>query len=98
MGLVWVAGLTGNSPWADRFRGPRVLLAGWTKMARSPRTVEDHRGERSSASWIEFHVSDHRCSGRAGRGFSPLIEPWFRAGNLQRVVQVDWRTKAEQQT
>jgi hypothetical protein len=95
MALVWVAGLTGNSPRPHRFRWPMYHLAGWTDIARSQGTVEDQTFERSSASRIEFHASDNRCGGRVGRGFSTSIEPRSRADHMQRVVQTGWLTKAE---
>src|ERR1700687_2017506 len=42
--------LTGNLAKSDRLRWLIGLLSGWTNIARRPRTVEDHRCERSSTS------------------------------------------------
>src|ERR1700682_1828096 len=90
--------LTGNLAKSDRLRWLIGLLSGWTNIARRPRTVEDHRCERSSTSPIEFRATDNRGSGRARRGFSTSIQPLARAGNLPLVVQGGWLTKTEEQT
>jgi hypothetical protein len=80
--------LTGNSPRAHRFRRPVGLLAGWTSMARSQRTVADKSFERCSASRIAFHAFDNRCSGRVGCGFFTLIEAWSRADDMRLIIPI----------
>jgi len=82
--------LNGNLPISDRLGWSMSLLARWTSIVRSPRTVEDQRCERSSTNWIEFHASENRCVGPA-----TSIQPWSRVGNLQRVVQASLLTEAE---
>src|SRR5215471_21306720 len=46
---------------SDCLRWPMILLAGRTKFARNPDTVEDQRCKWSSTSRIEFRASDNRC-------------------------------------
>jgi hypothetical protein len=86
--------LNGNLPNSDRRGWSMGLLARWTNIARSPRTVEDQRCERSSTNYIEFHASENRCSGPAVRD-ATSIQPLSGVGDLQRVVQAGLLTEAE---
>jgi hypothetical protein len=84
--LVGVDCLTGNLPTPDRFRSPKGLRVGWTKIAHRPRTIEEQRCKRCSAMQIESHSCDNCNRERVGGRFSLSIKPWSRADNLEPVV------------